>query len=646
MPAKPDKLLVLGLDAALPDLLQRFSEEGVLRNLRSLMDRGVFARGITTFPPLTAAAWSAIVTGAATGTTGVPSLMVHFPGEPLDRWHTSFDRRVQLAETLWEAGLRAGKLPALVNWPVTWPLGLERGVQVAAALNPPFRFFYMPLFDIASSSLFATRRFACNQVPGRMVVVHPEPARDWLGLEGSRRPPLAFSVDVPPTYARGPRYHVAIVAAGEAGYDQLIVAPRPDARAAVARLRAGELSEWITATFQTSQGARLGRFRFQLVALSPDAQDVRLYVTAVNTAEPYTVPPELTRELEAVAGPYMEVDDPWAFMDGWIPLESYLAQLTAHNTWWRRATSYVLRTQSWDLAFSWVGTIDHIQHVLYGGIEPRSRTYDPASAGRWLDVIRSVYREVDEAVGEILHALDLDRTVVLVVSDHGFTHLDFFPFLKFCLAEAGLMSFTVDPETGEMRVDWSRTKCYPLEPGHAHIFVNLKGRDPDGCVDPADYERVQDEIIDALLRLRDPVTGEAIVAVAVRKQDARILGIQEGAGFDRIGDVLYAWKPGYMANPYVYRAAVKYFDGTERITVNREHFEASRLLHNFTGAHLTLPTVPEMHAAVVLAGPGVRRIWPDRPIELIDLAPTLARLLDIPTPRHAEGRVREELIDR
>ena len=589
MAERPDKLLILGLDAALPDLLRRFADEGALPALAGLMRRGVFARALTTFPPLTAAAWSAIVTGAGPGSTGVPSLMVHLPGEPLDAWHTSFDRRIQLAETLWEAGLRAGRVPALVNWPVTWPMGLERGVQVAAALNPPFRFFYMPLFDIASSSFFATRRFPCNQVPGRMVVVTPAPARDWTSLPPSTRPPLEITVDVPPTYARGVRYHVAILATGDAGYDHLLVAPRRDGQAAVARLRVGELSDWITETFETASGRRRGRFRFQLIALSPDAHDVRLYVTAINTAEPYTIPAELTPALEAAAGPYMEVDDPWAFMDGWIPLEAFTAQLTPHTTWWTRATPHVLAACDWDLAFSWVGTIDHVQHVLYGGIEPRARTYDPASADRWLRVIRDVYREVDEGVARILQAVDLDRTVVLAVSDHGFTHLDVFPFLKYCLAEAGLMAFTLDPASGEMLVDWARTKCYPLEPGHAHIFINLKGRDPQGCVDPRDYSRVQDEIIDALMRLRDPVTGEPIVAAAVRKEDARLLGVHEGRGYDRIGDVLYAWKPGYMANPYVYRAAVKYRDGTERIIVNTEKFEASRLLHNFTGAHLTPP---------------------------------------------------------
>ncbi|MDR7484555.1 MAG: alkaline phosphatase family protein [Armatimonadota bacterium] len=645
MPTRPDRLLVLGLDAALPDLVRRFADEGALPALAQLMRRGVFARALTTFPPLTAAAWSAIVTGAGPGSTGVPSLMVHLPGEPLDSWHTSFDRRIQMAETLWEAGMRAGKCPALINWPVTWPMDLERGVQVAAALNPPFRFFYMPLFDIASSAFFATERYPCNQVPGRMVVVAPEPARGWTGLPPGRLPALEIVIDVPPTYARGVRYHVAIVATGQNGYDRVVVAPTRDARAAVAVLRAGELSDWVTETFETAHGTRRGRFRFQLIALSPDARDLRLYVTAINTAEPYTIPAELTPELEAVAGPYMEVDDPWAFMDGWIPLDAFRAQLSAHNAWWTRATAHVLRTQAWDLAFSWVGTIDHIEHVLYGGIEPRSRTYDPATADRWLSTIRDVYREVDLGVAEILRTVDPERTVVLAVSDHGFTHLDFFPFLKYCLAEVGLMAFTLDPQTGEIAIDWSRTKCYPLEPGHAHIFINLKGRDPHGCVDPADYARVQDEIIEALMRLRDPVTGEPVVAAAIRKQDSRLLGVYEGRGYDRVGDVLYAWKPGYMANPYVYPAAVRYRDGTERVTINMEKFEASRLLHNFTGAHLTLPTVPEMHATVILAGPGVKHRWPSRPVNLIDLAPTLARLLDIPTPRDAEGHVLDALIE-
>ena len=140
---------------------------------------------ITTFPPLTAAAWGAITSGAGPGTAGIPSLMVHEPGEPLDKWHTSFDRRMLKAETLWEAGARVGKKTLLMNWPVTFPLKIDNGIQLAASLNPPFRYFYMPLWDIASSAIFSTRKERCNQVPGRAVQVGLERG---LGMEERARP--------------------------------------------------------------------------------------------------------------------------------------------------------------------------------------------------------------------------------------------------------------------------------------------------------------------------------------------------------------------------------------------------------------------------------------------------------------------------
>ena len=613
-------------------------------NIARLMARGTVASVTTTFPPLTAAAWGAIATGAGPGTAGIPSLMVHLPGEPLDKWHTSFDRRILQAETLWEAGQRAGKRPILVNWPVTFPIGLQDGVQIAAALNPPFRFFYMPLWDVASSSLFSTERHRCNQVPGRAVVVEPRPASGWQNLPPSSRPPLEIDVLVPPTYVPGIPYHVVIVAGGDGGYDRVLISPGKDARQAVACLSVGQMSDWLTETFQTDQGARRGRFRFQLLRLAPDASELRIYASAINTAEPYTFPPEITPAVEAAAGPYMEVDDPWLYMDGWADLEVYLDQLDAHARWWANATRYALENHRWDMAFTWVGTIDHMQHVMYGAIEPRSWHYDPAQAGTWLGHLRRVYRAVDSAAGRILEAVDLDDTLVLVVSDHGFTHLDLNPYIKHLLAKAGLLSFSLHPQTGELIVDWSRTRCYPLEPGHAHIFVNLKGRDPHGIVEPEDYARVQEEIIDALLAIRDPRTGERIMHAVIRRQEAATLGVFANQGYERIGDVLFALKPGYCCNPFVYSSEVKYFDGTRRTIPNPEDFEPDILGHHFTGIHLCLPTVEDMQAAMILAGPGVRRQERRQPVNIVDIAPTLAFILGTPIPKDAEGGILHDVV--
>lgn len=52
------KILFLGLDAAMPDLVKKFVAEGAMPNTAKLMKQGIFSRLETVFPPLTAAAWT------------------------------------------------------------------------------------------------------------------------------------------------------------------------------------------------------------------------------------------------------------------------------------------------------------------------------------------------------------------------------------------------------------------------------------------------------------------------------------------------------------------------------------------------------------------------------------------------------------
>ena len=128
------------------------------------------------------------------------------------------------------------------------------------------------------------------------------------------------------------------------------------------------------------------------------------------------------------------------------------------------------------------------------------------------------------------------------------------------------------------------------------------------------------------------------------KQESGTLGVFENQGYDRIGDVLFALRPQYMANPFVYPASVRYRDGTERRIPNPEGFEPAFLHRNFTGVHLALPAIKEMHASVVLAGRNVPHVNRENPISLIDVAPTLSWLLDWPVPKDAEGDVLKEMV--
>jgi predicted AlkP superfamily phosphohydrolase/phosphomutase len=646
------KVLFLGLDAAMPDLIKKFAAEGNLPNIKKIMDQGIFSRLETVFPPLTAAAWTAIVSGAGSGTNGVPSLMVKHLGEELDHWHTSFDRREVLCETLWDVAKREGKKTALINWPVTFPLGAiteEDGVQLAGALNPPFRYFYMPLWDVASSSIFSTRQHRCNQIPGRAVKIKPTEASGWSNLPESYKPHLEFEITVPPTYVDGHKMNVLIYASTAEGYDRVLVSDSKDCSEQLTDITIGDYGPWIIKNFNARDYQRDGRFRFQLIELAKDGSDIKLYQSSINVAKAYSVPASLSDEAEEVAGPFMEVDDPWAFMDGWIDGEMYLEQLGLHADRWGNATKYVLENKEWDLAFSWVGTIDHIEHVLYSGIEPKSRVYDPNLADWCMDMIRQVYIQVDQNLGKIIENIDMNETYVVLISDHGMTHLDWNPYVKEHLRRADLLDYVLDisnDDPSNLTINWENTKCHPLEPCHAHIFINLKGRDPQGIVEPEDYEKVQEEIIRALYNMKDPDTGDNVVALAIKKNESGTLGIFEGPGYDRVGDVLYAWKPGYMSHPFIYRSAIKYRDGTERIIPNPELYESAVLCGNFTGVHLALPSLHDMHAVLIMSGPGVEQYERKFPAKIIDVAPTISKILGMDVPAQAEGGVLYDVIDR
>lgn len=109
------------------------------------------------------------------------------------------------------------------------------------------------------------------------------------------------------------------------------------------------------------------------------------------------------------------------------------------------------------------------------------------------------------------------------------------------------MDYTVNPENGEMSINWEKTKCFPLEPCHAHLFINLKGRDPHGIVEPEEYEKVQQEVMDAMLAWRDPETGERVMELVLPRQLSSQLGVFERQGYERVGMDFFISQNKYTA---------------------------------------------------------------------------------------------------
>jgi len=68
-------------------------------------------------------------------------------------------------------------------------------------------------------------------------------------------------------------------------------------------------------------------------------------------------------------------------------------------------------------------------------------------------------------------------------------------------------------------IDYKRSVVFNFQPGINGFRLNLKDREPNGIVDPEDYLKIREEIIENLKRLNDPISGEALFETVYPKED-------------------------------------------------------------------------------------------------------------------------------
>jgi len=217
---------------------------------------------------------------------------------------------------------------------------------------------------------------------------------------------------------------------------------------------------------------------------------------------PYTFPPGLKAELEERFGPYI-FDVPFRIEDR-DRIVRGLWEMTEQHF---HVLEY-LAGKRWDFfMFVEIG-VDRVHHAFWGYMDPGHRKYVPGNP--YENVIRDYYRLVDEKLASLLKRVPRD-TVVMVVSDHGAKAMKGAFAVNQWLAEQGYLVFEDPGRPGtdlrDARVDWSRTTAWGWGGYYARIFINLKGREPQGTVDPEDYEDVRDTLAREIERIRGP-SGE------------------------------------------------------------------------------------------------------------------------------------------
>ncbi len=620
---KAKKAMLIGLDGMILPFVERFVKEGKMPNFKKLLKEGSSGSAWSEYPTATQPNWTVIQTGAYPGTSGVYDMTIHVPGEPLDVVHTGFDSRFCKAEYLWQVVDRLGKKSFLLKYPGTWPPRLKHGYQIDGHCAPAGivdHHWGSSAVAVHPSRVYSTDNYT------RSVKVELKPQSGWDNLPPSHSPALEDTIPIAPGAGDVPFHILAIDSEGK-GYDRLLVSPQKDGKKAVANLGINEWSEMITSYFRGPKKKCQAAFRMKLMDLSPDGRKVKLYCSQVYPTEGFAHPRSLEKKLVQECGPFIEYIGLQPYIFGWTNEETWVEEADYHTGLMQKYAAYVLKNYPWDFfAMQW-HAIDFAKHQFWH-FDPVGSYYDEKTADRKWKIMETTYAMADRLVGTMLKHATAD-TLVAVVSDHG--HLpgvqEF--LINNILIKAGLSTLkTRLNERGEVETlrepDWSKTKAFAQYGWAIQIYVNLKGRDPEGIVEPGkEYEQVREEIIRLLFNTVDPKTGKHPVILALRREEADPL-LHCGPN---AGDVIYVLDPHYEASGTIRVPLVEY---------EKPHFSSihSTVLPN---AKLGMGTIEAMY---IFKGSGVRKGWRNsKPIRLIDIAPTISYGMNIPAPAQADGTV-------
>jgi len=385
-------------------------------------------------------------------------------------------------------------------------------------------------------------------------------------------------------------------------------------------LKVGEYSDWTTVEFKAGLGFTAhGICRFYLKELSPE---VEVYVSPVNIDPghpdlPISHPATYSIYLAKLYGPYATLglaEDTWALNEHVLDDDAFLAQCYSNHEDRERMLFDALEKTQQGLCTCVFDTTDRVQHMFWRYLdEDHPAARDIAQGDKRPQVIPELYQRMDRLIGRVMEQID-DKTLLLVISDHGFKSFARCMNLNAWLHQNGYLTLKDGKtESGDWfeDVDWSRTRAYTM--GLNGLYLNIKGREKQGIVDPADAEVLKTEIQQKLNGLKDPDSGVVgITGVFITGN------VYRGPYSENAPDLLVGYGAGYRAS----------WDSVMG-KVTSQIFEDN--LKAWSGDHCIDPRLV----------PGVlfssHKFVEDKP-HIADVAPTILSLFGLPLPMHFDGK--------
>ncbi len=617
-PSKVDRVVVLGLDGFDPRMARKLMDAGRLPNLKRLAERGCFAPLDTACPSISPVAWSTYATGTDASRHSIYDFLTRDPCSYAPMLSSSDIRAVprtlnlglaeiplgtrfvykslQKSQPFWKLLGDARVWSSIIRVPITFPpQPFRNGVLLSGMCVPDLQgtqgsFSFYSTRQRSKDAKIGGQQFQIVVRKGRVESKLTGPA----GKDGHpQKAPFTVELDEAARKAR-------ITVGGET----VEVGPR-------------EYTPWLVVPFegvtgivrfyvQTWEGAELELYATP-VQINPDAP-------AVPISHPFVYSIYLAK-MQGLFGTLGLAEDTWALNERAIDEEAFLKQAWLYFEERRKHLFDAIDKTQKGFVTVVFDTSDRISHMFWRTLD---KTH-PANAGkefdRWTDVVPETYARMDALVGEVVQRLGDDpRTMLMVISDHGFTDFRRGVNLNTWLRENGYLFLKEGHETSGdwfQHVDWSRTKAFTL--GLTGLFINRQGRERDGIVQRSELDALCRELKGKLEALIDPATGRPAIREVFLTRE-----IHHGPYADTAPELLIGYHEGYRHSWDCATGSV----GKEVFTDNTK---------SWSGDHCVDPRLV----------PGVffcsRKPTAAAPA-LMDIAPTVLDLFGLEIPGYMQGK--------
>ncbi|MCP4400215.1 MAG: nucleotide pyrophosphatase [bacterium] len=551
---KAKRVVVVGLDGLDPALANTFIRAGKLPNFEKLKEEGSFRPLQTTYPSISPVAWSTYATGVNPGKHRIFDFFTRNPKNylpvlsssevssytkilklgpikiPLNKTGVNFLRK---STSFWKILGKHGIFCSVLRVPITFPPEKFYGTCLSAMCAPDLR------GTQGSFTLFTSANGENGSAKTGGTVVP-------LAMEGTN---FEGSIPGPPLSRNGKSRELTLPLKGSVDLSKKSVALKLNDEEL--ELKEGEYSPWIQVEFKAGFRKKVsGIARFLVTEMKPH---LSIYMTPLNIdpekpALPVSHPLYFSIGLSKLHGSFSTLglaEDTWALNEGVIDEKAFLEQ--AYDIYEERKKHLFdsLEKNPDGFVTCVFDTTDRIQHMFFRYLDADH----PANAGKDTEIhtnaIEDLYTKMDGLVGEVRTKLRPDD-VLMIISDHGFKTFKWGVNLNSWLWKEGYLVLKDGAKPGDaewfMNIDWTKTRAFAY--ALAGIFLNIKGRERDGMVQPGKERlELQLEIKEKLEALVDEKNGGNPIRRCLLNQE-----VLSGPYLNDCPDLLVGYHIGYRAS--------------------------------------------------------------------------------------------------